>query len=86
MVTLYFQYFFGLTYLQRAHLINPMVPGLHGGKMSSSDEGIDIPHPSRALLKNHQTARSTFWIHPRLLPGRYAKQRLLPESLKATAS
>jgi tyrosyl-tRNA synthetase len=52
MATLYFQYFFGLTYLQRAHLINPMVPGLHGGKMSSSDEGINIPHPSRGLLKS----------------------------------
>ncbi len=24
---------------QRAHLLNPMVPGLHGGKMSSSDPG-----------------------------------------------
>lgn len=28
-----------LGYKQRAHLMNPMVPGLHGGKMSSSDLG-----------------------------------------------
>ena len=26
-----------LGYRERAHLLNPMVPGLHGGKMSSSD-------------------------------------------------
>jgi hypothetical protein len=32
--------FLKLMYLQRAHLLNPMVPGLHSGKMSSSDEGI----------------------------------------------
>lgn len=25
---------------QRAHLLNPMVPGLHGGKMSASDPGM----------------------------------------------
>ncbi|KAK8094349.1 hypothetical protein PG997_001034 [Apiospora hydei] len=31
-----------LGYKQRAHLMNPMVPGLQGGKMSSSDENSKI--------------------------------------------
>lgn len=32
--------------------MNPMIPGLHGGKMSSSDEGINTPHLSRSLLNS----------------------------------
>ena len=38
-------------YLQRAHLMNYMLPGLHGSKMSSSDKGINILHPLTGLLK-----------------------------------
>jgi tyrosyl-tRNA synthetase len=38
-----------LGYRQRAHLLNPMVPGLHGGKMSSSDIGRS-PYPSRSAV------------------------------------
>jgi len=37
-----------LGYRQRAHLMNPMVPGLQGSKMSSSDEGMD-PWDTRTL-------------------------------------
>ncbi|KHO00241.1 tyrosyl-tRNA synthetase [Metarhizium album ARSEF 1941] len=34
-----------LNYKERAHLLNPMVPGLHGGKMSSSDQGEHSTQP-----------------------------------------
>ncbi|CAM1507915.1 Fc.00g047630.m01.CDS01 [Cosmosporella sp. VM-42] len=45
-------------YKQRAHLMNPMVPGLHGGKMSSSDKDskIDLLDPPEVVLKKIKKA------------------------------
>lgn len=51
-----------LTMAQRAHLMNPMVPGLHSGKMSSSDPGKACGYGSyygRANLV--KTAKLTSW-------------------------
>ncbi|KAF2274961.1 tyrosyl-tRNA synthetase [Westerdykella ornata] len=47
-----------LGYKQRAHLLNPMVPGLHGGKMSSSDADskIDLLDPPDVVLKKIKKA------------------------------
>jgi tyrosyl-tRNA synthetase len=47
-----------LGYRQRAHLMNPMVPGLHGGKMSSSDvdSKIDLLDPPDVVLKKIKKA------------------------------
>lgn len=43
---------------QRAHLLNPMVPGLHGGKMSSSEEDskIDLLDTADAVTKKIRKA------------------------------
>lgn len=38
MVSVSLQYLPSLGYTKRAHLMNPMVPGLTGAKMSSSEE------------------------------------------------
>lgn len=53
-----------LGYKERAHLMNPLVPGLQGSKMSSSDPSMSLfTSPTDSLLLTHQkTARSTFWI------------------------
>lgn len=47
-----------LGYKQRAHLMNPMVPGLHGGKMSSSDADskIDLLDPPEVVVKKIKKA------------------------------
>ncbi|KAF2745271.1 tyrosine tRNA ligase [Sporormia fimetaria CBS 119925] len=47
-----------LGYKQRAHLLNPMVPGLHGGKMSSSDADskIDLLDPPEVVNKKIKKA------------------------------
>ena len=59
MSVLYFKLSLGLMYHQRAHLMNFMLPGLKGSKMSSSDEGNDILSFLRDLLKfNRQQDRS----------------------------
>ena len=50
-------------YRKRAHLMNPMVPGLQGGKMSASDPS-RWPVPfceSRNSNLTIQKARSTYW-------------------------
>ncbi|KAK4239946.1 tyrosine--tRNA ligase, cytoplasmic [Achaetomium macrosporum] len=45
-------------YRERAHLLNPMVPGLHGGKMSSSDPDskIDLLDPPETVAKKIKKA------------------------------
>ncbi|AEO64585.1 uncharacterized protein THITE_63335 [Thermothielavioides terrestris NRRL 8126] len=47
-----------LGYRERAHLLNPMVPGLHGGKMSSSDPDskIDLLDPPETVAKKIKKA------------------------------
>ncbi|KAG6027570.1 hypothetical protein E4U40_001462 [Claviceps sp. LM458 group G5] len=47
-----------LGYKQRAHLMNPMVPGLQGGKMSSSDQEskIDLLDPPEVVVKKIKKA------------------------------
>lgn len=47
-----------LGYKERAHLLNPMVPGLHGGKMSSSEEDskIDLLDSPEAVTKKIRKA------------------------------
>ncbi|KXX75621.1 Tyrosine--tRNA ligase, cytoplasmic [Madurella mycetomatis] len=47
-----------LGYRERAHLLNPMVPGLHGGKMSSSDPDskIDLLDPAETVAKKIRKA------------------------------
>ncbi|KAG6017696.1 hypothetical protein E4U41_004166 [Claviceps citrina] len=47
-----------LGYRQRAHLMNPMVPGLQGGKMSSSDQEskIDLLDPPDVVAKKIKKA------------------------------
>lgn len=44
--------------LQRAHLMNPMVPGLQGGKMSASDKDskIDLLDPPEVVTKKIKKA------------------------------
>lgn len=46
--------------LQRAHLLNPMVPGLHGGKMSASDPDskIDLLDPPDTVAKKIRKAHA----------------------------
>jgi tyrosyl-tRNA synthetase len=47
-------------YRERAHLLNPMVPGLHGGKMSSSDPDskIDLLDPPETVAKKIKKAHA----------------------------
>jgi len=47
-------------YRQRAHLLNKMVPGLRGGKMSSSDEDskIDLLDPPEVVTKKIRKAEA----------------------------
>jgi tyrosyl-tRNA synthetase len=49
-----------LGYRERAHLLNPMVPGLHGGKMSSSDPDskIDLLDPPDVVAKKIRKAHA----------------------------
>jgi tyrosyl-tRNA synthetase len=49
-----------LGYRERAHLLNPMVPGLHGGKMSSSDPDskIDLLDPPETVAKKIKKAHA----------------------------
>ncbi|KAL1840624.1 hypothetical protein VTJ49DRAFT_275 [Mycothermus thermophilus] len=49
-----------LGYRERAHLLNPMVPGLHGGKMSSSDPDskIDLLDPPEVVAKKIRKAHA----------------------------
>ncbi|KAL2262892.1 hypothetical protein VTK26DRAFT_9097 [Humicola hyalothermophila] len=49
-----------LGYRERAHLLNPMVPGLHGGKMSSSDPDskIDLLDPPEVVAKKIKKAHA----------------------------
>ncbi|KAK8107596.1 tyrosyl-tRNA synthetase [Apiospora kogelbergensis] len=49
-----------LGYRQRAHLMNPMVPGLQGGKMSASDENskIDLLDSPDAVMKKIRKAEA----------------------------
>ncbi|PHH88014.1 hypothetical protein CDD83_8120 [Cordyceps sp. RAO-2017] len=47
-----------LGYRERAHILNPMVPGLQGGKMSSSDQDskIDLLDPPEVVTKKIKKA------------------------------
>ncbi|KAJ4302542.1 Tyrosine--tRNA ligase cytoplasmic [Collariella sp. IMI 366227] len=47
-------------YRERAHLLNPMVPGLHGGKMSSSDPDskIDLLDSAETVAKKIRKAHA----------------------------
>ncbi|KAK4152131.1 tyrosine--tRNA ligase, cytoplasmic [Chaetomidium leptoderma] len=49
-----------LGYRERAHLLNPMVPGLHGGKMSSSDPDskIDLLDSADTVAKKIRKAHA----------------------------
>ncbi|KAK3902235.1 tyrosine--tRNA ligase, cytoplasmic [Staphylotrichum tortipilum] len=49
-----------LGYRERAHLLNPMVPGLHGGKMSSSDPDskIDLLDSAETVAKKIKKAHA----------------------------
>ncbi|KAK4249764.1 hypothetical protein C7999DRAFT_12469 [Corynascus novoguineensis] len=49
-----------LGYRERAHLLNPMVPGLHGGKMSSSDPDskIDLLDAPETVAKKIKKAHA----------------------------
>jgi tyrosyl-tRNA synthetase len=49
-----------LGYRERAHLLNPMVPGLHGGKMSSSDPDskIDLLDSAETVSKKIRKAHA----------------------------
>ncbi|EAQ84618.1 hypothetical protein CHGG_08632 [Chaetomium globosum CBS 148.51] len=49
-----------LGYRERAHLLNPMVPGLHGGKMSSSDPDskIDLLDTPETVAKKIKKAHA----------------------------
>ncbi|KAK3295047.1 uncharacterized protein B0H64DRAFT_200950 [Chaetomium fimeti] len=49
-----------LGYRERAHLLNPMVPGLHGGKMSSSDPDskVDLLDPPETVAKKIKKAHA----------------------------
>ncbi|KAI1822728.1 tyrosyl-tRNA synthetase [Xylaria intraflava] len=54
-------------YRERAHLMNQMIPGLHGGKMSSSDENskIDLLDPPDVVTKKIKKAEAA----PRVTEG-----------------
>ncbi|KAI1635804.1 hypothetical protein F4809DRAFT_612494 [Biscogniauxia mediterranea] len=54
-------------YKERAHLLNTMVPGLRGGKMSSSDEDskIDLLDPPEVIAKKLKKAEAA----PRVVEG-----------------
>ncbi|KAI0517523.1 tyrosyl-tRNA synthetase [Xylaria bambusicola] len=56
-----------LGYKQRAHLMNDMIPGLQGGKMSSSDENskIDLLDPPDVITKKIKKAEAA----PRVAEG-----------------
>ncbi|KAI1197668.1 tyrosyl-tRNA synthetase [Nemania serpens] len=56
-----------LGYRQRAHLMNDMIPGLQGGKMSSSDENskIDLLDPPDVVTKKIRKAEAA----PRVAEG-----------------
>ncbi|RWA14893.1 hypothetical protein EKO27_g149 [Xylaria grammica] len=56
-----------LGYRQRAHLMNDMIPGLQGGKMSSSDENskIDLLDPPDTVTKKIKKAEAA----PRVAEG-----------------
>lgn len=56
-----------LGYRERAHLMNPMVPGLKGAKMSSSDEDskIDLLDPPDVIAKKIRKAVAT----PKVIEG-----------------
>ncbi|KAJ3556212.1 hypothetical protein NPX13_g10187 [Xylaria arbuscula] len=56
-----------LGYRQRAHLMNDMIPGLQGGKMSSSDENskIDLLDPPDVVTKKIKKAEAA----PRVAEG-----------------
>ncbi|KAI0437048.1 tyrosyl-tRNA synthetase [Xylaria telfairii] len=56
-----------LGYRQRAHLMNDMIPGLQGGKMSSSDENskIDLLDPPDVISRKIKKAEAT----PRVAEG-----------------
>ncbi|KAL4895267.1 tyrosyl-tRNA synthetase [Aspergillus ambiguus] len=49
-----------LGYRKRAHLLNPLVPGLSGGKMSSSEEDskIDLLEPEESIRKKIRKAHA----------------------------
>ncbi|KAL2760669.1 hypothetical protein ACRALDRAFT_1073572 [Sodiomyces alcalophilus JCM 7366] len=71
-----------LGYRERAHLINPMVPGLQGGKMSSSDEDskIDLLDSPETITKKVRKAEAA----PRVTEGNgllaFVEYVLLPTS------
>ncbi|KAI1501541.1 hypothetical protein F5X99DRAFT_382252 [Biscogniauxia marginata] len=54
-------------YKERAHLLNPMVPGLRGGKMSSSDEDskIDLLDPPEVVTRKIRKAEAA----PKVVEG-----------------
>lgn len=56
-----------LGYRQRAHIMNPMIPGLHGGKMSSSEEDskIDLLDTAEAIAKKIRKAEAA----PKVVDG-----------------
>ncbi|OAA68209.1 tyrosyl-tRNA synthetase [Niveomyces insectorum RCEF 264] len=56
-----------LGYKQRAHIMNPMIPGLHGGKMSSSEEDskIDLLDPPDVITRKIRKAEAA----PRVVEG-----------------
>ncbi|CAK7201329.1 Tyrosine--tRNA ligase cytoplasmic [Sporothrix eucalyptigena] len=56
-----------LGYKQRAHIMNPMIPGLHGGKMSSSEEDskIDLLDSAETISKKIRKAEAA----PKIVEG-----------------
>ncbi|ERS99225.1 tyrosine-tRNA ligase [Sporothrix schenckii ATCC 58251] len=56
-----------LGYKQRAHIMNPMIPGLHGGKMSSSEEDskIDLLDSPETITKKIRKAEAA----PKIVEG-----------------
>ncbi|EFW99383.1 tyrosyl-tRNA synthetase [Grosmannia clavigera kw1407] len=71
-----------LGYRQRAHIMNPMIPGLHGGKMSSSEEGskIDLLDTPEVISKKIRKAEAA----PKVVEGNgilaFIEYVLLPAS------
>lgn len=71
-----------LGYRQRAHIMNPMIPGLHGGKMSSSEEDskIDLLDSPEVITRKIRKAEAA----PKVVEGNgilaFIEYVLLPAS------
>lgn len=77
-----------LGYKQRAHIMNPMIPGLHGGKMSSSEEDskIDLLDSPETITKKIRKAEAA----PKVVEGNgilaFIEYVLLPAAELKTGS